>query len=123
MKDDKRKVIETKVTTKSTNVRSVPWCKSRYGSDFKPKQVVGLVEKVEYIWKPDIGPTQCYVRASFDFGYNNVKSMRIHMSQLKLFLEKEQQKDPPNVLIFTAILPTFVIVFSSKSKLQVFRYK
>jgi hypothetical protein len=49
MKDDERKLIGTKVTTKVTNVRSVKWCKARYGSEFKTKQAVGLVEKVEYI--------------------------------------------------------------------------
>jgi hypothetical protein len=35
MKDNERKVIGTKVATKVTNVRSVQWCKSRYGFEFK----------------------------------------------------------------------------------------
>jgi hypothetical protein len=75
MKADERKVIGTKVTTKVTNVCSVSWCKSRYGSDFKTKQAVGLVEKIEYIRKNEIGPTQCYVTVSFDFG-NTILSLR-----------------------------------------------
>jgi hypothetical protein len=87
MKDDKRKVIVTKVATKVTNVRSFPWCKSRYGSDFKTKQVYGLVEKVEYFRKKYIGPTQCYIMASFDLGNGNAKSNKIRLSQLKLFVE------------------------------------
>jgi hypothetical protein len=94
MKDDKIKVIGTKVITKITNVHSVPWCKSRYGSDFKTKQVVDLLEKVKYIRKSDILPTQCYVTASFDFSYDDVKFRRIHLSQLNLFVENEQRKYP-----------------------------
>jgi hypothetical protein len=77
------------VTTKVTNVHSVPWCKSRYGSDFKTKQVMGLVEKVDNIRKTKPGPSQCYITASFDIVYDNVNSMKVHLSQLKLFVANE----------------------------------
>jgi hypothetical protein len=84
-----KKIIGTKVTSKVTNVCSFPWCKSSYGLEFKTKQVIGIVEMVEYIRKTNIGPTQCYVKASFDFDNNNVKFNKIQLSQLKLFVENE----------------------------------
>jgi hypothetical protein len=89
MKDNKRKVVDNTVTIKVTNVRNVPWCKSYYGSDFKTTHVVGIVEKVEFIRKSDIGPEACYITASFDFGFDVVRSNKIHLSQLEVFIENE----------------------------------
>jgi hypothetical protein len=82
-----------------TNVCNVQWCKSHYGLVYKTKQIFGIVEKIEYIRKTDTGPVQYYIRASFDFGYNDVKSNKIRLSQLKVFIENEQPNDPPNASI------------------------
>jgi hypothetical protein len=101
MKDDERNVLGNKVTAKVTNVRNLQWCKSNYGSDYKTKQIVGIVEKVVYIRKSDIGPVQCYITTSFDFGCNDVMSNKMHLSQLKIFVKNEQPIDPPNTSIAT----------------------
>jgi hypothetical protein len=101
-------------------VRSVLWCKSRYGSEFKTTQVVGLVEKIEYIRKRDIGPTQCYIKASFDFGLFDVKSSNVHLSQLKLFVENERQKDPPNSSITTNAVAVVDVHFDASYETQTF---
>jgi hypothetical protein len=89
MKYNNKNIIGTKSSNKVTNVRSFPWYKSSYGSEFKTKQVVGIVEMVEGNRMNNIGPTQCYVMASFDFDNDYVKSNKIHLSQLKLFVENE----------------------------------
>lgn len=99
MKEDGRKVVGNKVTAKATTVRNLQWCKSRYGSEYKSKVIVGTITKVEYVRKKDIGPAQSYITASFDFGDNDIKSMKIHLSQLKVFVEGERLKDPPNASI------------------------
>jgi hypothetical protein len=61
MKDDKNMIIGTKVANNVTNVRSFPWCKSHCELDFQTNQVVCIVEKVDYISKSDIRPTQCFI--------------------------------------------------------------
>jgi hypothetical protein len=101
MKDDERKVVGNKVTINVTNVCNVPWCKSYYGSDFKTKQVVGIVAKVKYISNFDIGPDQCYIATSFDFGFDIFRSNKILLSQLEVFVENERRKDAQNASITT----------------------
>jgi hypothetical protein len=88
--------------------------------DFQTNQVVFIVEKADYISKSDIRPTQCYILASFDFVNDNVRSNKFHLPQLKLFVEKGRQKDPPNASITTHAGTVFDVYFDALYEVQSF---
>jgi ethanolamine utilization cobalamin adenosyltransferase len=102
MKDDGRKVVGNKVNAEVTNVSHYQWCKSHYVLSYKTKKSLALLKRLNmYMRQSDIGPAQCYNTASFDSGYNDIKSNKIHLSQRKVFVENEQPKYPPNASITT----------------------
>jgi hypothetical protein len=72
-----------------------------YESNFKTINNVGIMEKVEFIRKSDIGSEECNMTASFDFGFDVVTSNKIHLSQLEVFVENERRKDPQNASMAT----------------------
>jgi hypothetical protein len=88
MKDDKIKDRGNKVTTKATNVRSSLIVEQISRQNKSYASMIRLT--IDYIRKSDIRPTQSYITASFDFSNDVVKSNKIHLSQLKLFVENER---------------------------------
>jgi hypothetical protein len=75
---------------------------------------------VEYFRMIEISPTQYYVTASFNFGNNNVWSNKIHLSQRKLFVEKERRKNPPNASITTHAGAVVDVYFAASYEVQTF---
>jgi hypothetical protein len=87
---------------------------------FQNKISLGIVAMVEYFRMIEISPTQCYVTASFNFGNDDVSSNKIHLSQLKLFVEKERRKDPPNASITTHAGAVVDVNFAASYEVQTF---
>jgi hypothetical protein len=68
----------------------------------------------------NIGPTKCYFKASFDFDNDYVKSNKINLSQLKLFVENERQQDSQNASITTHADAVVDVNFDASYEVQLF---
>ena len=94
MPKDERKIVGGYVIAKVTHVRNDTWCRGRYGSEYKKAEVQGRILEVEKIKKNDKGPAQTYVTALFDFGDNETKSMKLHLTNLKPGIVPPTQQTP-----------------------------